>query len=209
MIRAFVVSAFAVFLGGCSSGVVPGFDVNGFHSGMTTEQLVAVAKSRGLEAAEMQRAPGEWSIGKLSRYEVDGSFAFCGAEGLVSYTHNIDFDVDYIPQLESLIQKLGPPRRVSTLRAPMAGNETVLMPEVDLTWNQDKEEIILSFSPATKELLRGAYISYITKNSCNKTFSEVRRLQHGGASIIVSLARYRVQSFQCPLSFSVLNKRLH
>ena len=167
--RAFILSAFAVFLG-CGSGVSYGFDVDGFHSGMTTEQLVAVAKSRGLEAEEVQTAPGVWNIGKFSRYEVDGNFAFCGGEGLVSYTHNIDFDADYIPMLESLIKNLVRPGVFRPYVPPMAGNESVLMPEVELTWNQNNEEIILSFSPETKELLRGAYISYITKNSCNKSF---------------------------------------
>lgn len=150
------------------------FDVDGFRSGMTREQLSAEAKNRGLEAKENQYG---FLIGKFADYQIDGSFAFCG-EGMVAYTHSIDVNVDYIPNLQNLLKKYGQPRSVSTTQYPVSfsGGGSGYVSQMEMIWYARNDRITLSFLPENRDgkgqlrSAQGASIAYFSKNHCAKEF---------------------------------------
>lgn len=149
------------------------FDIDGFRSGMTREQLILEAKNRGLEAKES--AYGSWIIGEFATYRIDGNFSFCG-EGLVSYNRMVDFDVDYIPSLQNLIEKHGQPHLIRTTKNPWSGPGGGYILGVEVTWYANNDRIQLSFYPEGRDGKgqlrhnRTASISYFTKNTCGKEF---------------------------------------
>jgi hypothetical protein len=149
------------------------FDIDGFRSGMTREQLSAEAKNGGLEAN--QGPYGSWYIGKAAENRIDGTFSFCG-KALVSYHRSVDFDVDYTPSLRTFIEKHGQPRRVRTTQNPWTGPGGGSIARVDMAWYAGNDRITLSFSPEGRDGKgqlrhnRGASISYDAKNPCLKDF---------------------------------------
>lgn len=159
----------------CSSVIdTTAFDIDGFRSGMTRQELSIAAKNRGLEA---KKGPFDnWIVGNFaeSKGRIDGIFAFCG-EVLVWYSRSIDFDVDYIPVLQSLIEKNGQPQRVRTSLTQMVGAEGN-MQGVEMRWYVGNDRITLSFSPEGRDgkgqlrHSRDSSISYTAKNPCWKDF---------------------------------------
>lgn len=145
------------------------FDVDGFHSGMTREQLSVSAKELGLEVKEV--SPVSWVIGKFAENRIDGSFSFCD-KSLVSYSRDLDFDIDYVPTLRSLIQKYGQPKRILSEQMPWSGPGGGSFNNVEILWYKDDDRFTLSFSPEERDgegklrHLRGAWVAYATKNSC-------------------------------------------
>lgn len=149
------------------------FDVDGFRSGITKEQLSAEAMNRGLEVKEGPY--GNWFIGKFSESRIDGTFLFCG-KSLVSYNRSIDFDVDYVPTLNSLIEKHGQPRSVRVTPIPWSGPGGGNVKVVKMAWYVANEKIVLSLTPEGRDGKgqlrhnRAASINYNTKNQCTKEF---------------------------------------
>jgi hypothetical protein len=149
------------------------FDVDGFHSGMSREQLSVEATSRGLEVKE--GADGSWFIGKFADQRIDGVFSFCG-ESMNSYSRSIDFDVDYIPMLNSLIDKSGQPRRVRTTQNQWTGSGGGNIQNVGMLWYVNNDRITLSFNTEGRDgkgqlrYYRNATIMYHAKSRCTKEF---------------------------------------
>jgi hypothetical protein len=92
------------------SGHALAFQVDGFWTGMSTQQLVAVAATYGLVASP--GADGYWFVGTSTPQRVLGKFGFCG-NYLVSYTRNIHSDADYASTLAAIFATYGPPRKMS------------------------------------------------------------------------------------------------
>ena len=149
------------------------FEVDGFRSGMTREQLTTEAVNRGLEVKEGPY--GSILIGKFAEYRIVGSFGFCG-DALIAYSHSIDFDVDYIPTLRTTIERLGQPQRVRTLQSPWSGSGGGNVQSVGMTWYTGNDRINLSFNPEGRDgkgqlrYFRSASIDYASKNACSKEF---------------------------------------
>jgi hypothetical protein len=149
------------------------FNADGFYSGMTHKQFTAEARNRGLETKEGPN--GNWLIGKFSDYRIDGTFFFCG-DALMLYNRSVDFDVDYIPTLNSFIEKFGQPRSTRTTINPWYGPGGGDVQSVEMLWFSSNDRITLSFSPEGRDgkgqlrHYRGASISYMLKNRCLKDF---------------------------------------
>lgn len=142
------------------------FNVDGFFTGMTLNQLKAEAHDRGLDV--WQGPYQNWELGKRAQAEIDGGFVFCRG-GLVIYMHSVSFDEDYVPLLRSLIAANGQPRRVET---KASFTEGVYMHEVVMAWYRKSDRIELSFTPEVRDgngkvrFRRSADIDYATKNAC-------------------------------------------
>ncbi len=104
------VTRISLLLGALLPGSGLAFQVDGFWTGMKTQQLVAVAASYGLVARP--GAGGYWFVGTSIPPRVLGKFGFCG-NYLVSYTRNIHSDADYANTLAAIFATYGPPRKMS------------------------------------------------------------------------------------------------
>lgn len=100
----------SLLLGALLSGHAPAFQIDGFWSGMSTQQLVYVAANSGLVARP--GADGYWYVGTSIPPRVLARFDFCG-NYLVSYTRNIHSDADYASSLAAIFANYGPPRKMS------------------------------------------------------------------------------------------------
>ena len=100
----------SLLLGALLPGHAPAFQVDGFWTGMSTQQLVSVAANNGLVARPA--ADGYWFIGTSIPPRVLGKFGFCG-NYLVSYTRNIHSDADYANTLAAIFATYGPPRKMN------------------------------------------------------------------------------------------------
>ena len=100
----------SLLLGALLSGPGQAFQVDGFWSGMSTQQLVAVAATYGLVARP--GAGGYWFVGTALPPRLLGKFGFCG-NYLVSYTRNIHSDADYANTLAAIFATYGPPRKMN------------------------------------------------------------------------------------------------
>lgn len=150
------------------------FDVDGYHSGMTREQLIAEAAKAGFDAKEA--ANGDWwVVGRLADPQIHGTFSFC--EGtLDSYIRMIDFDLEYIPLLNSLIGLHGQPHKVQTNQRAWSGSGGGTVQGVEMIWHAGNDRITLSFYPEGRDgegqlrHLRNASIYYYAKTRCTKEF---------------------------------------
>ena len=104
------VTRISLLLGAVMSGPGQAFQVDGFWSGMSTQQMVAVAAAYGLVARP--GAGGYWFVGTASPPRLLGKFGFCG-NYVVSYTRNIHSDADYANTLEAIFATYGPPRQMN------------------------------------------------------------------------------------------------
>ena len=104
------VTRISLLLGALLSGPGLAFQVDGFWTGMSTQQLVAVAAAYGLVARP--GAGGYWFVGTSSPPRLLGKFGFCG-NYLVSYTRNIHSDADYANTLAAIFATYGPPRKMN------------------------------------------------------------------------------------------------
>ncbi|HYO28818.1 MAG TPA: hypothetical protein VER68_11105 [Azonexus sp.] len=100
----------SLLLGALLSGPGQAFQVDGFWSGMNTQQLVAMAATYGLVARP--GAGGYWFVGTTSPARLLGKFGFCG-NYLASYTRNIHSDADYANTLAAIFATYGPPRKMN------------------------------------------------------------------------------------------------
>ncbi len=139
------------------------FNENGFYSGMSREQVIAAVQRFGFTLGEIE--------GTLVNRETLEMFNFCG-NGLISYLRNINFDADYIPALQTLIEKNGQPEIVRVIQSPWSGPGGGYVQGVEMLWYRGKDRIRLSFSPKAWDgygKLRhngGASIEYRKKNNC-------------------------------------------
>jgi len=95
-------------------GTALAFQVDGFWSGMSPQQLVARAASYGLMA--QPGTAGQWFVGMALPPPYPprllGEFNFCG-NYLVSYSRNIHSDADYARTLATIFATYGPPRKMN------------------------------------------------------------------------------------------------
>jgi hypothetical protein len=163
--------AFTLLL--ASVSVVYGFDVDGFHTGMTREELVNVARQRGLEAKELTSS--SWGVGTSDDNYTDSNFNFCG-DGLIAYSRSIDFDIDFVRSLHTLTESNGQPQEILTKEYPWSGPGGGNIHGVEIIWRHDSEKIEIAFLPEGRDdhgkirNTRAASISYTTKNTCWKKF---------------------------------------
>jgi len=85
------------------------FHVDGFWSGMSTQQFVFVAHAHGLIARP--GAGGYWYLGAAYPPRLLSKVGFCGNR-LVSYTREILSDVDYANILAEIFSAYGPPKKM-------------------------------------------------------------------------------------------------
>ena len=151
------------------------FDVDGFRSGMTRNQVIARAQEMGLESREGHLKNLE--IGRFSENRVDGRFAFCPSDStLVWYDREIDFDNEFVATLQSFIEKYGQPNRVETTKIPWLGQGGGSSHHAYFTWDTNEDKISLRLTPLGRDgkgeikYDRGSSVSYFPKNPCSKNF---------------------------------------
>lgn len=146
------------------------FTVDGFSSGMSREQVAAVAESRALEVWEMQR--GSVAIGRRSDLRVDGTFAFCDG-ALFVFSHSVDFDADYFQLMRDFLAKYGQPREISTAEHPWTGQGRGKIRSIDTVWVTSSDRVSISLTPEGRDgkgqlrYNRSVNVSYVSKTSCS------------------------------------------
>jgi hypothetical protein len=154
-----------------------GFNADGFQTGMTVNEVAALAQQRGLtmQSSNPFKAANEsYSIDK----EASGGgpdpngpsivVRFC-EDRLVSYFNIIDLDSDYLPLLKTLLEQHGNPDRVRVTTKPWLGLGDGYMSESEMHWHFGADRVVLSFNPegrTTKGVLRytsGSWVTYETQ----------------------------------------------
>lgn len=148
------------------------FDVDGYRTGMTREQLLRAAQSRGRDLWETP-IHGNLAIGSRAELQIDGTFFLC-EDSLVVYMKSVDFDVDYVPTLEMFLAKYGKPKTISTSQSPWTGPGGGNVRRVEMSWTMGNDDITLSFSPEGRDGKgalrhnRASSIRYKSDSSCTK-----------------------------------------
>jgi hypothetical protein len=153
-----------------------GFNAEGFQTGMTVDQVAAAMKARGLTLRSGGKGP--FSAYYVLRVDRSGnpdpsgpliSLLFCEG-GLVSFSHSIDFDADYIPMLKTILEQHGNPGRVTVRTQPWSGPGGGYLSSSEMYWYFGDDRVTLSFNPdgrSGKGVLRysrGGSIGYETLN---------------------------------------------
>jgi len=153
-----------------ASGAALAFDVDGYRSGMTPDDVAAIAQRQGLDMWQIANMPGDWAIGTRAQYRIDSTFAFCAPAGLISYSHSLDPDNAYLPTVQRTIAAWGQPK-VSVRRLVWSGPGGGDIESIDMLWKRgDGTELSISFTPegrdgaGTLRYNRGTSISYIDRS---------------------------------------------
>lgn len=152
------------------------FNVDGFRSGMTVDELKSYATRQGLDFRTSEGALGSYRhiIGNLSTYSIEGSFSSCN--GLVfAYYRNVEADVAYANLAEDMLKRYGQPK-VWLDRLPVYQRPGVTGSSLKLTWYVQGDRITLEMTPELRDgqggliFRRGASIEYAVRNGCIKEF---------------------------------------
>ena len=160
----------SLLLGALLPGHAPAFQVDGFWTGMSTQQLVAVAATYGLVAR--LGAGGYWFVGTSSPPRLLGKFGFCG-NYLVSYTRNIHSDADYANTLAAIFATYGPPRKMNFSGDVESGSANgAFRASGETRWQRGHDRVTME-SYFDWRLYRGelqreqpASVRYETRNPC-------------------------------------------
>ena len=164
------VTALSMLFGTVLSGPGLAFQADGFWTGMSTQQLAAVAATYGLVARP--GAGGYWFVGTASPPRLLARFGFCG-NSLVSYTRNIHSDADYANTLSAIFATYGPPRKMNFSGGVESGSsEGVFRASGETQWGRGAERVRMQ-SHFDWRLYRGelwreqpARVTYETRNPC-------------------------------------------
>lgn len=155
------------------------FDVDGFRTGMTVDEVAARARSQGWQLAKNNVFQGSYSEyrfdanGKVSDLGPAG-FGFCDSGQLVAYNVSIDFDTEYVPKLRELVQTYREQPHVTVEQSLWGGSGGGYIQSVRLRWLVGKDRIDIEFSPEGRtgagslKYNRGASVSYFSLNLCPK-----------------------------------------
>lgn len=130
------------------TGSAMAFEVDGFRSGMSVDDLKRVAATRYLELWSV--GEGSWLMGRSAKHEIVGSFGFCGPRGLNSYTRSLDPDQEYASQVERAIASLGQPK-VSITRNLWTGPGGGEIVSVTMQWLQGGTRTTISSTPEGRD----------------------------------------------------------
>ena len=153
--------------------VVHAFDVDGFRSGMSREELNAVASFRSFET--WNTGPSSVSMGKPAESRIDGSFAFCNRQ-LSSYSRAVDVDADYYQVVHELLLKYGQPTKVLAKEEPWIGTGGGSIRSIEMFWRHGKERTDVRLSPEGSDgtgalrYKRYASISFVARTTCNSKY---------------------------------------
>jgi hypothetical protein len=106
----FRLAAQALLLGTCLTAPARAFQADGFWTGMTTPQFLAIVGAYGLVARPGQA--GQWLVGTRWPPAVVAEVGFCG-DYLVAYRRAIRSDADYAGTLAAIFATYGPPRKMN------------------------------------------------------------------------------------------------
>lgn len=152
------------------------FNVDGFRSGMTVEELKNFAARQQLDFRSLESAFGSYQhiIGTFSTFSIVGSFSSCN--GIVfAYHRTIDPDVAHSNLAEDLLKRYGQPK-VSLERLQVHQRPGVMGSSLKLTWYAAADRIALEMTPELRDgqggliFRRGASIEYTVRNACIKDF---------------------------------------
>jgi hypothetical protein len=151
------------------------FDIEGYRSGMTASELAVAVERWGLAlTCSNNDKCAAWSAGRDQQVDITGQFidfTFCHSS-LVSFGHNIDFELDYIATLEAFLTQYGTPARVKVRTQPWSGPGGGYVKTVDTFWYSGDDRIQLSFNPEARtssgmlRYSRGASVAYSAQNNC-------------------------------------------
>lgn len=105
-----IVTRSCLLLGTLLAAPVQAFQVDGFWTGMSSQQLLTTAAAYGL-VAQPGKA-GRWLVSAMYPPRVTAEVGFC-QNHLVSYRRNIMSDEDYANILSGIFAAYGPPRKMS------------------------------------------------------------------------------------------------
>lgn len=152
------------------------FDVDGLRTGMSVSEAVSLLGTKMKRVSSGVTTAGHrseiyWSDPSDTTGSVT-SLVFCDG-ALVSILRNLDFDADYIPTLQDVLQKYATPNRVWVKRQPWTGPGGGYVSSSETEWTSGKDRVVLAFNPegrgGTRALRYGreAGIDYETRSPCS------------------------------------------
>lgn len=167
-----VIGALTVFV----PASVLAFDVDGFRTGMTVNEVATAVQRQGWTLGPDAAMPGlrfevHYDANGKVRNVGPASFSFCGSK-LIAYTRQLDFDTEYAPKLRELIAVYGSQPRVTVAHDPWNGPNGGYVTSVRTMWTIGRERVYLTFEPEERagdgslKNYRGASLSYVFPNAC-------------------------------------------
>ncbi|MBU9574071.1 hypothetical protein C6P74_25620 [Burkholderia multivorans] len=168
-------TAVAVFAAVLSMSALA-FDVDGFRTGMTVNEVAIVVQNQGWTLGESK---GNRAMRYEFHFDSNGKvtgigpadFTFCDGR-LIAYTRSLDFDTEYAPKLRELIEGYGNRPRIEVKQYPWNGQNGGYITSVRTIWAVGREFIELGFEPeehsgdGSLKHYRGASLAYVLPNAC-------------------------------------------
>lgn len=152
------------------------FNIDGFQSGMTVEELKGYALRQNLDFRTIEHSQKSFKhlVGNFKKYEIQGAFISC--QGLVvAYEKTIDPEIAHANIAEAMLKQHGQPK-FTLERTPIYQRPGLYGTTLKLSWYTGSDRITLSENPELRDgqgniiFRRHADIEYTTKNNCMKEF---------------------------------------
>ncbi|MFZ6708985.1 hypothetical protein [Undibacterium sp. TC9W] len=150
------------------------FDVDGYRAGMTNIELENAINRNGFKYIALENSGIVAAVvnnnGKVT--DIAASFVVCKGK-LSLYQHSLDFERDYVTQMEILIRDHGTPTSVTVFPRPFVGISNTYSKVLSSTWNFGSDQITLEMTPEVRDgkgaLLfnKSANITYSKTILCN------------------------------------------
>ncbi|TGN96141.1 hypothetical protein [Burkholderia sp. USMB20] len=152
------------------------FDVDGFRTGMSVNEVATIVRGQGWELGANKMIAGLYTE---AHYGADGkvaelgpeNFSFCNGR-LIAYSRELDFDTEYVSQLREMIARYGSQPMVEVRQQTWSGPGGGYISSVATKWSVGRERVEISFIPEGRtgngalKNYRGAHISYVFPGQC-------------------------------------------
>ncbi|MCA8351863.1 hypothetical protein [Burkholderia cepacia] len=159
-----------------ASASASAFDVDSFRTGMSVIEVATIVRGQGWTLAPNNTIAGVYAE---VQYGQDGkvtelgpaNFSFCNGR-LISYTRQLDFDTEYVPQLREMLGRYGRQPTIEVRQQPWSGPGGGYLSVVATQWFVGRERVELAFEPEGRtgdgslKNYRGANVSYVFPGQC-------------------------------------------
>lgn len=152
------------------------FDVDGFRTGMSVNEVATVVRGQGWTLGPNNMVAGvyiEAHFGPDGKVMELGpaNFSFCNGR-LIAYTRELDFDTEYVQQLRDMVARYGSQSTIEVRQQPWSGPGGGYISTAATKWFVGRERVELSFTPEGRtgngslKYYRSANVSYVFPGQC-------------------------------------------
>ncbi len=153
------------------------FDVDGFRTGMSVNEVATSVRSQGWVLGANNMIAGVYAE---AHYGPDGkvtalgpaNFSFCNGR-LIAYIRELDFDTEYVPKLREMVGRYGSKPTIEVRQQAWSGPGGGYISTVANQWSIGRERIELAFVPeghtgdGSLKNNRSAHVAYVLPGQCH------------------------------------------